>query len=356
MQVKVHSLEEQVDSLQKQLHTQSQQITQIANLQQSLLTSVPSVASDLWKAQHLGKLLFSASADRSIKLWNLETFDHLKTFQHDASVNKLLVNPKEFELVSSGSDAQIKIWNVYSGELLKTIQVEHSIQDVIWYKEYEYVITCGSESEVTPKAFNICVVKISTGKTEKILKGHTETVYQVLLHENNQLISCSDDQTIRFWNLETGKCIKTLTSDSPVNCMVKYDTNTLIVGCFDKSINIWNISTGHLVKTISMAHSSWIYCLSLFKDKQLISASDDSSIKMWDLASSLVVDVPVATMINEPHEKHNNSIFALKMVNNDTQFITGDASNIALWDIETRTRVKVVTKAHHNCIRSFAII
>lgn len=347
-----------MERLTLQVHEQSQTIQQLNNLQQSVLKAVPSVAVNIWKSQNLGKLIFSASADRTVKMWSLETFEHLKTFiGHNGSINKLLVT-SEHELVTCGSD-MVKVWNIYSGENSRTIQVDHSIQDAVWWNKensVEYLITCGGESE--PNHFNMNVIKFSTGKTEKILKGHTETVNQLLIHEGNHLISCSDDQTIRIWNLETGKCLKTLHGHcNSIMCMVLFDNNTLISGCYDKSINFWNISGGNLIQTISNAHSTWIYSLALLpRQKMLLSASDDSTIKLWDLSSTLMVDKSMATLVNEPHEKHLNSIFSIKVLNNETQFLTGDATSISVWDLKTRTRVKVIEKAHHNCIRSFLTI
>jgi WD40 repeat protein len=50
----------------------------------------------------------------------------------------------------------------------------------------------------------------------------------------------------------------------------------------DKSIKIWNMNTKSHVKTIQNAHDSSIYCISSTKDeKYLLSGGADKSIKIW---------------------------------------------------------------------------
>ena len=51
------------------------------------------------------------------------------------------------------------------------------------------------------------------------LKGHTDTVNCMELHENsNYLMSGSSDQTVRFWDLTSDACLATLSGHTgPVN-------------------------------------------------------------------------------------------------------------------------------------------
>ncbi len=70
--------------------------------------------------------IVTASADKTIMLWNALTGKHLKTLKgHDASVTCLCVIPA-YDLVISGStDKKVKIWNADSGNCLYTF-TEHT--------------------------------------------------------------------------------------------------------------------------------------------------------------------------------------------------------------------------------------
>lgn len=56
-------------------------------------------------------VLFSASHDRNIKIWNLATLEETSSFKaHDSSIRKIYFHPKGDQIVSIGSDKLIKIW------------------------------------------------------------------------------------------------------------------------------------------------------------------------------------------------------------------------------------------------------
>ena len=44
----------------------------------------------------------------------------------------------------------------------------------------------------------------------KTLKEHSKSVNSIKLIEENLLVSCSDDHTLKIWDLDEGKCIRTL--------------------------------------------------------------------------------------------------------------------------------------------------
>lgn len=59
------------------------------------------------------RVLATGSADKTIKLWNLEDFTCVKTFEgHTNSVLRVDFLNAGLQLVSSGSDGLVKLWNV----------------------------------------------------------------------------------------------------------------------------------------------------------------------------------------------------------------------------------------------------
>ncbi len=60
-----------------------------------------------------GKTLFSASADKTIKIWRLYTGELLQTLTgHSSAVNCIAISPDGQFLVSGSSDKTIKIWHL----------------------------------------------------------------------------------------------------------------------------------------------------------------------------------------------------------------------------------------------------
>ena len=116
------------------------------------------------------------------------------------------------------------------------------------------------------------------------LRGHTEFVRCLILHENT-LYSGSDDRTIRVWggigtHTETYEEIATLEGhNSWVLCLTLHE-NKLYSGSGDGSIRIWNIETYETIATLR-GHTNWVTCLTLHENK-LYSGSRDNTIQVWN--------------------------------------------------------------------------
>ena len=83
----------------------------------------------------------------------------------------------------------------------------------------------------------------------EIAKLHDQTQVEITcekcIHENADMASGSNDNSIRIWNVASGKCIHKLTGHSNyVRSLQLLSNNKLASGSFDKSINIWNIYSG----------------------------------------------------------------------------------------------------------------
>ncbi|RUT03600.1 hypothetical protein DSM106972_052390 [Dulcicalothrix desertica PCC 7102] len=129
---------------------------------------------------------------------------------------------------------------------------------------------------------------IITGKQTRTFNGHSKFVYSVAISPNGKtLASGSGDKTIKLWNIATGKLISTLTGHSEYVSSVAISLNgkTLASGSGDKTIKLWNIATGELIRTLT-GHSKYVSSIAISPDgKTLVSTSADSTIKVWNIAT-----------------------------------------------------------------------
>ena len=66
------------------------------------------------------KHLFSGSHDRTIIMWNLESYERVRTFEgHTDRVNYIAVLSNEY-LLSCGGDT-VRKWNISSGQCVRKI-------------------------------------------------------------------------------------------------------------------------------------------------------------------------------------------------------------------------------------------
>ena len=228
-----------------------------------------------------GQTLVSGSADKTIKVWNLDTGQLRRTLLgHSNIVRSVIFRPNGQVLVSGSGDKTIKLWNVQTGELIRTL-TGHS--GPVWSVAISHdgqTIVSGSEDK-TIKIWNL-----STGKLIRTLTGHSSRVFSIALSLDGQiLISGSKDKTIKIWNLSTGKLIRTLTghSDAVRSIALSPDERKFASSSWDKTIKIWNLSTGEQLNTFR-GHSDRVVDIAFSADGQmLISTSVDKTVKIWSL-------------------------------------------------------------------------
>jgi WD40 repeat protein len=176
-----------------------------------------------------GDTLASGSDDTSVKLWDVTTGQCLKTLQgHTSRIWSVAFSPDGQILASASDDTSVKLWDVTTGQCLKTLQGHiSSIYSVTFSPQGN--ILASSSGDQTVRLWDV-----NTGQCFKMLQGHTNLVSSVtfcpvrveatlevstssemdLPDENCQILaSGSYDETIKLWDVKTGKCLKTLKAD-----------------------------------------------------------------------------------------------------------------------------------------------
>ncbi|KAF9264908.1 WD40 repeat-like protein [Marasmius fiardii PR-910] len=149
------------------------------------------------------------------------------------------------------------------------------------------------------------VWNLETGVVLYTLEGHTQPI-RALQFDDCKLITGSMDSTLKVWDWRRGKCIRTLMGHTQGVVCLNFDSNVLASGSIDASIKVWNLRTGHAFTL--RGHRDWVNSVQLWDSnsgtapvtssasacdapgspqmdpgKMLFSASDDGSIKLWDL-------------------------------------------------------------------------
>ncbi|MFB8789730.1 MAG: protein kinase [Potamolinea sp.] len=228
-----------------------------------------------------GQTIASGSWDYTIKIWDVETGELIHTFGEHSGWIKCIAISSDRQILASGSaDRTIKIWNLNTGEVQKTLSGHSSaVHSIVISQDGKTLVS--SSADQTIKVWNL-----DSGEVKLTLEGHTEAVNSLTLSPTGQiLISGSSDKTIKIWHLNSGTLLHTLTSHTEaVNSVaINAQGNTLISGSADKTVKIWHPGSGELLHTLN-EHTASVTAVDISPDSYtLVSGSQDKTIKIWKL-------------------------------------------------------------------------
>ncbi|KAF2847373.1 sulfur metabolite repression control protein-like protein SconB [Plenodomus tracheiphilus IPT5] len=146
------------------------------------------------------EILITGSYDATAKVWDIKTGHEIRTLTgHTQGIRCLQFD--DHKLITGSLDNTMKIWNWRTGECLKTLH-GHS-QGIIGLHMVEKLLASGSSD-------NTIVLHNFTRYQRTTLRGHTDWVNAVKIdHPSRTLFSASDDMTVKLWDLDSQRCIRT---------------------------------------------------------------------------------------------------------------------------------------------------
>ncbi|KAL9047924.1 MAG: hypothetical protein Q9162_007910 [Coniocarpon cinnabarinum] len=148
-----------------------------------------------------GKLVASASSDRTVKLWDVATGKEHQTLSgHSSWVNTVAFSP-DGKLVASASDDQtVKLWDVATGEEHQTLSGHSGGVNAVAFSPDGKLVASASYDR-TVKLWDV-----ATDKEHQTLSGHSGGVRAVAFSPDGKLVaSASSDRTVKLWDVATGK-------------------------------------------------------------------------------------------------------------------------------------------------------
>jgi WD40 repeat protein len=244
-----------------------------------------------------GKIFASASNDKTIKLWDTNNYQEIITlFGHTKAIKSVIFSPDNQYLASGSWDKTVKIWDVADAATAKEVCTlvghKQQINAVAFSPDGLYLASASFDKTV-------CIWKLpqnlSTESQTKhnpdcILSGHTWAVLTVAFSPNGEILATgSDDNTIKLWEIKTGREIVTLSGHSWSVTGLIFDLTGefLISSSKDKTIKMWQISNQEEIITVC-EHENSVTAITIDFDTQLdmpiiVSGSQDKTIKICRL-------------------------------------------------------------------------
>ena len=135
-----------------------------------------------------------SSLDYNLLLWNLEQKKIVSVLQgHTDTIICLRVSRNDEFLVSASEDKTVRLWSLESKRQLAVISHSYSLNTVVISTDNKYIVS----NDYT----DLKIWRVEENKQECILTGHEKMITSIAMTTDNKyIISGSYDGTIRICN------------------------------------------------------------------------------------------------------------------------------------------------------------
>ncbi|MBP5975548.1 CHAT domain-containing protein [Brasilonema sp. CT11] len=297
--------------------------------------------------------LVTASDNTTVKFWDLASGECIRILpDYNSYVWAVAFSPDGKTLATGSEDKTVKIWDALTGECLQTLH-EHSDSPLgDSYASRVWLVAFNPDGQTLLSASENQTMKlwdVHTGQCLRTVDGYSNWVLSVAFSPDGQMLaSSSEDQRVRLWDVVTGECLQTLQGHTnlvssvtfaPQNIDVRtskfitsdVETNQksqiLASSSDDTTIKLWDATTGECVKTL-WGHSSWVNAISFSLDGQILaSASRDQTVKLWDWRTGECLHTL---------EGHTHRVKTVAFNPQSSMLASGsDDNTVKLWDVST---------------------
>ncbi|KAI8792920.1 U3 small nucleolar RNA-associated protein 15 [Biomphalaria glabrata] len=252
---------------------------------------------------------------------NLETPVTVKEYGAITDIDFCQVQPYNFAVTNS---MRVQIYDAENSQLHSTIS---RFKDVVYsgtYRSDGKLLVAGTEDKY---------IKIFNPGTRSLLRtfqGHTGAVRVTkFLQDQFRIVSGSDDQTVRVWDIPTEKEVHIYREHQDyIRCGLtsRSSQDLFLTGSYDHTVKLWDARADQSV--LSVNHGLPVESVLMFPNGGIFFSAGGNVIKVWD---ALAGGKLLATLTN-----HHKTVTSLCFCSNFERFMSASLDkHVKVYDVAT---------------------
>ena len=244
-----------------------------------------------------GTQIASGSNNGTLSLWDVATGQEVRRFKgHTHHVYSVVFSPDGSQLVSGAHDWSLRLWDVATGLEVRRIRSHTAWIGSVVFSPDDTQLATGSHDNT------VRLWDVITGQEVRRFEGHTHRVHSVAFSpDGTQLASGSWDDSIRLWDIATGQDAQRFEGHSGYVTSVVFspDGAQLVSGSqavmitfrrHDNTIRLWDIATGREIDRLGSEYP--IYSIAISGNERFIASAGATAIRLWDAKATALETVP----------------------------------------------------------------
>lgn len=204
-----------------------------------------------------GDLLFSTGKDPTINCWFADSGVRLGTYSgHNGAVWGVDVSHDSTHLISASADQTVRLWEVETGKQLYCFKFDIPVRAINFAQGEKMFLTATDNVYSKPSSIQIFSHSDDISElSESPMKGFECGKYKITQAKwgpmNEKIFSVSSDNKVHVWDPQTGKLLTSLSEHTKAVNSIEFaqDYSCFITASSDHTARLYDTKTLELLKT-----------------------------------------------------------------------------------------------------------